>query len=318
MPSSFFALFDDIASLLDDISAMTKIAAGKTAGVVGDDLALNAEQVSGTAADRELPVVWAVAKGSMWNKVILVPTAMAISAFEAWLHGRGIAIPLIIWLLMLGGGYLCYEGVEKLVHNVATKRRARREGEPAPAIAEMSEDEEAKFDPVAFEKEKIQGAIKTDFVLSAEIIVIALGTVAFQPLLAQFGVLAVIAVMMTVGVYGLVAAIVKLDDLGLHLSREGNGRLRAALGRGILAFAPRLMKFLSVAGTVAMFMVGGSILVHGIPALHHFTEHHVDDLIGWLGVALVNIGVGILAGAVLVAAMTAFQKLHAGLRRSKA
>ena len=315
MPSSFFALFDDIASLLDDISAMTKIAAGKTAGVVGDDLALNAEQVSGTAADRELPVVWAVAKGSMWNKVILVPTAMAISAFEAWLHGRGIAIPLIIWLLMLGGGYLCYEGVEKLVHNVAKKRRPPVE-DAAPQASAAAD--EAEFDLVAFEKEKIEGAIKTDFVLSAEIIVIALGTVAFQPLLAQFGVLAVIAVMMTVGVYGLVAAIVKLDDLGLHLSREGNGRLRAALGRGILAFAPRLMKFLSVAGTVAMFMVGGSILVHGIPALHHFTEHHVDDLIGWLGVALVNIGVGILAGAVLVAAMTTFQKLHAGLRRSKA
>ena len=315
MPSSFFALFDDIASLLDDISAMTKIAAGKTAGVVGDDLALNAEQVSGTAADRELPVVWAVAKGSMWNKVILVPTAMAISAFEAWLHGRGIAIPLIIWLLMLGGGYLCYEGVEKLVHNVAKKRRPPV-ADAAPQASAAAD--EAEFDLVAFEKEKIEGAIKTDFVLSAEIIVIALGTVAFQPLLAQFGVLAVIAVMMTVGVYGLVAAIVKLDDLGLHLSREGNGRLRAALGRGILAFAPRLMKFLSVAGTVAMFMVGGSILVHGIPALHHFTEHHVDDLIGWLGVALVNIGVGILAGAVLVAAMTTFQKLHAGLRRSKA
>lgn len=315
MPSSFFALFDDIASLLDDISAMTKIAAGKTAGVVGDDLALNAEQVSGTAADRELPVVWAVAKGSMWNKVILVPTAMAISAFEAWLHGRGIAIPLIIWLLMLGGGYLCYEGVEKLVHNVAKKRRPPV-ADAAPQASAAAD--EAEFDLVAFEKEKIEGAIKTDFVLSAEIIVIALGTVAFQPLLAQFGVLAVIAVMMTVGVYGLVAAIVKLDDLGLHLSREGNGRLRAALGRGILAFAPRLMKFLSVAGTVAMFMVGGSILVHGIPALHHFTEHHVDDLIGWLGVALVNIGVGILAGAVLVTAMTAFQKLHAGLRRSKA
>lgn len=315
MPSSFFALFDDIASLLDDISAMTKIAAGKTAGVVGDDLALNAEQVSGTAADRELPVVWAVAKGSMWNKVILVPTAMAISAFEAWLHGRDINIPLIIWLLMLGGGYLCYEGVEKLVHNVAKKRRPPVE-DAAPQASAAAD--EAEFDLVAFEKEKIEGAIKTDFVLSAEIIVIALGTVAFQPLLAQFGVLAVIAVMMTVGVYGLVAAIVKLDDLGLHLSHEGNGRLRAALGRGILAFAPRLMKFLSVAGTVAMFMVGGSILVHGIPALHHFTEHHVDDLIGWLGVALVNIGVGILAGAVLVAAMTTFQKLHAGLRRSKA
>ena len=315
MPSSFFALFDDIASLLDDISAMTKIAAGKTAGVVGDDLALNAEQVSGTAADRELPVVWAVAKGSMLNKVILVPAAMAISSFEAWLHGRGIAIPLIIWLLMLGGGYLCYEGVEKLVHNVAKKRRPPV-ADAAPQASAAAD--EAEFDLVAFEKEKIEGAIKTDFVLSAEIIVIALGTVAFQPLLAQFGVLAVIAVMMTVGVYGLVAAIVKLDDLGLHLSREGNGRLRAALGRGILAFAPRLMKFLSVAGTVAMFMVGGSILVHGIPALHHFTEHHVDDLIGWLGVALVNIGVGILAGAVLVAAMTTFQKLHAGLRRSKA
>ena len=316
MPSSFFALFDDIASLLDDISAMTKIAAGKTAGVVGDDLALNAEQVSGTAADRELPVVWAVAKGSMLNKVILVPAALGISAFEAWLHGRGVTVPLIIWMLMIGGGYLCYEGVEKLVHNVAKKRRAPVENGPAPAVA-VAEDE-PEFDLVEFEKEKIQGAIKTDFVLSAEIIVIALGTVAFQPLLAQFGVLAVIAVLMTVGVYGLVAAIVKLDDLGLHLSREGAGKLRAALGRGILALAPRLMKFLSVAGTVAMFMVGGGILVHGIEPLHHFSTHHADDLLGWLGVALLNIAVGMAAGAALVAGAFVLARLRGTLRKTAA
>ena len=315
MPSSFFALFDDIASLLDDISAMTKIAAGKTAGVVGDDLALNAEQVSGTAADRELPVVWAVAKGSMLNKVILVPAAMAISAFEAWLHGRDINIPLIIWLLMLGGGYLCYEGVEKLVHNVARKHRPPVE-DAAPQTSEATDEEE--FDLVAFEKEKIEGAIKTDFVLSAEIIVIALGTVAAQPLLAQFGVLAVIAVLMTVGVYGLVAAIVKLDDLGLHLSREGGGKLRTTLGRGILAFAPALMKFLSVAGTVAMFMVGGGILVHGIEPLHHFSAHHADDLLGWLGVALLNIAVGMAVGAALVASAHVLTRFHGKLRKPAA
>ncbi|MCC7096615.1 MAG: DUF808 domain-containing protein [Thermomonas sp.] len=312
MPSSFFALFDDIASLLDDVSAMTKIAAGKTAGVVGDDLALNAQQVAGSAADRELPVVWAVAKGSLINKAILVPSAMGLSIFEAWLHGRGIDVQLILWLLTIGGAYLCYEGVEKLVHVAIAKHPMRNGTGPIKSVEEIPED------LVAFEQEKIQGAIKTDFVLSAEIIVISLGTVAFQPLHIQFGVLAVIAVLMTVGVYGLVAAIVKLDDLGLHLSREGAHKVRAMLGRGILALAPLLMKFLSVAGTVAMFLVGGGILVHGIPLLHHLVQTHADDLLGWLGVALFNIAAGMTAGIILVACTFVLTRIRKGLRRAPA
>ncbi len=309
MPSSFFALFDDIASLLDDISAMTKIAAGKTAGVVGDDLALNAKQVSGSAADRELPVVWAVANGSLVNKAILVPAAMAISAFQSWLHGQGVNWPLIVWMLMLGGGYLCFEGVEKLVHTTLKKFRGTQDAHVEAAL------EEEPFDLVAFEKEKIRGAVRTDFVLSAEIIVIALGTVAFQPLLMQLGVLAVIALSMTVGVYGLVGLIVKLDDLGLYLVRNRARRARAALGRGILALAPKLMRFLSVAGTVAMFLVGGGILVHGIAPLHHFAASQANDTLGWLGVGLFNIATGMAAGLVLVLAVAALGRLRAGLRR---
>ena len=308
MASSFFALFDDIASLLDDISAMTKVAAGKTAGVVGDDLAVNAEQVSGSAAERELPVVWAVAKGSLVNKAILVPAAMGLSVFEAWLHGRGVGLPLIVWLLMLGGGYLCYEGVEKLVH-AAVKRHQRRNGS-TPADG----PDAVPIDLVAFEQEKIKGAIKTDFVLSAEIIVIALGTVAFQPLMTQMGVLVVIALAMTVGVYGLVAGIVKLDDLGLRLARAGAGKLRMALGHGILAFAPRLMQFLSVAGTVAMFLVGGGILVHGIKPLHHFATTEAGDLLGWFGVGLFNIAVGMAVGMALLVAVSAANRLRARRR----
>lgn len=312
MPSSFFALFDDIASLLDDISAMTKVAAGKTAGVVGDDLAVNAEQVSGSAADRELPVVWAVAKGSMVNKTILVPAAMGISLLETWLHGRGFAIPLILSLLTLGGCYLCFEGVEKLAH-VAVKHHRRRNGTaPADVAAELPDDLDA------YEREKIKGAIRTDFVLSAEIIVIALGTIAMEPLLTKLGVLAVVAVVMTVGVYGLVAAIVKLDDFGMYLSRPGKGRLRAAAGRGLLALAPRLMQFLSVAGTVAMFMVGGGILVHGIAPLHRFAQDHADDLPGWFGVALFNIGVGMAAGLLLLVVVSALARLRRGSRRQPA
>ncbi|HWS77629.1 MAG TPA: DUF808 domain-containing protein [Thermomonas sp.] len=306
MPSSFFALFDDIATLLDDVSVMTKVATKKTAGVLGDDLALNAQQVSGIHADRELPVVWAVAKGSMVNKAILVPAALAIAALEAWLHGRGINIPLITPLLMIGGAFLCYEGVEKLANKFLHSRidEAHHHAELVNAASDES------VDMLAFEKDKIKGAIRTDFILSAEIIVISLGTVATQPFMKQLAVLVAIALIMTVGVYGLVGGIVKLDDLGLRLARDGAGKASAALGRGILAFAPKLMKFLSVAGTAAMFLVGGGILVHGVPALHHLADAVKAIPPGWLWENLFNAAVGIAAGAVIVAAVMLLRRLR--------
>ena len=306
MASSFFALFDDIATLLDDISVMTKVATKKTAGVLGDDLALNAQQVSGIQADRELPVVWAVAKGSMVNKAILVPAALAIAALEKWLHGQGINIPLITPLLMIGGAFLCYEGVEKLAHRFL-HRPADDEAHHAERIHAVQDE---SVDMVAFEKDKIKGAIRTDFILSAEIIVISLGTVANVPFMKQLAVLVAIALIMTVGVYGLVAGIVKLDDLGLRLTREGAGDTRRALGRGILAFAPKLMKFLSWAGTAAMFLVGGGILVHGIPALHHLAEAAHRMTPGWLWENLFNAGVGIAAGAIIVAVVTGIRRMR--------
>lgn len=305
MASSFFALFDDIASLLDDISAMTKVAGGKTAGVLGDDLALNAQQVTGIRAERELPVVWAVAKGSLVNKAILVPAALAIAALEGWLKSRGIPVPLILPLLMLGGGYLCYEGVEKLAHKFLHRQEERQHhAEHARAVGDAS------VDLLAFERGKIKGAIRTDFILSAEIIVISLGTVAAKPLPVQLGVLVLIALVMTAGVYGLVGGIVKLDDLGLHLARPGAGSVRARLGRAILAFAPRLLKALSVAGTAAMFLVGGGILVHGIGPLHHFIEAHAGGALGWLWNALFNAAFGVLAGALILGAVSALARLR--------
>ena len=311
MPSSFLALFDDIATLLDDVGAMTKIATQKTAGVLGDDLALNAQQVSGINADRELPVVWAVAKGSLVNKAILVPAALGIAALEAWLRGKGHDIPLVTPLLMVGGAFLCYEGVEKLAHKLLHSRvdDASHHAELVQAVADES------VDMVAFEQDKIRGAIRTDFILSAEIIVISLGTVTTQPFMSQLAVLVAIALIMTVGVYGVVGAIVKLDDLGLRLAREGAGRLRTALGNGILAFAPRLMKFLSVAGTAAMFLVGGGILVHGVPALHHLAEatHAIPPgwlWSTWLWSSLFNAAVGIVAGALAVGAAMLVRRLR--------
>ena len=305
MPSSFFALFDDIATLLDDVGAMTKVATQKTAGVLGDDLALNAQQVSGINAERELPVVWAVAKGSLVNKAVLVPAALGIAALEAWLHGKGHDVPLITPLLMVGGAFLCYEGVEKLAHKLMHKAHdAERHAELAEAVADES------VDMVAFEQDKIKGAIRTDFILSAEIIVISLGTVATQSFVKQLGVLVAIALIMTVGVYGLVGGIVKLDDLGLRLARKGAGRLRTALGNGILAFAPKLMKFLSVAGTAAMFLVGGGILVHGTPALHPLAEAAHGIPPGWLWENLFNAASGLVAGAVLVAAAMLARRLR--------
>jgi len=304
--SSLLTLIDDIASILDDVSVLTKVAAKKTAGVLGDDLALNAQQVSGVNAERELPVVWAVAKGSLVNKVILVPTALLISAFIPW---------AVIPLLMLGGAFLCFEGFEKLAHKFlhpATESEAHAELVDAlknPAV-----------DMVAFEKDKIKGAIRTDFILSAEIIVITLGTVAEVSFTQQVTVLVGIALIMTVGVYGLVAGIVKLDDGGLYLSRKaGLGGLQAMqrrLGRLILLAAPYMMKSLSVIGTAAMFMVGGSILVHGVPALHHLSQDAVGHVAAgipaaWLAATaafalpiLVDALIGIAAGALILLVIT--------------
>ncbi|WP_454259590.1 DUF808 domain-containing protein [Pseudoxanthomonas mexicana] len=307
--SSLFALIDDIATLLDDVSVMTKVAAKKTAGVLGDDLALNAQQVTGVKADRELPVVWAVAKGSMVNKAILVPAALAISALETWLHGRGYNIPLVTPLMMLGGAFLCFEGVEKLAHKFL------RKGEDEQAHAQrLAAVQDANVDMVAFEKDKIRGAIRTDFILSAEIIVISLGTLGGRTFIEQVMTLVAIAAIMTVGVYGLVGGIVKLDDAGLALTADtrdsGWARFKRAFGRGILYSAPYLMKFLSIAGTAAMFLVGGGILVHSIPALHHLIQPYTHGGWGVLWENLFNAGVGVVAGAVILAVVTAVQRLR--------
>ncbi|MBL8518365.1 MAG: DUF808 domain-containing protein [Betaproteobacteria bacterium] len=295
--SSLFALIDDIATLLDDVAVMTKVAAKKTAGVLGDDLALNAQQVAGVNADRELPVVWAVAKGSAINKAILVPAALAISVIAPW---------AIIPLLMIGGAFLCFEGFEKLAHKFLHSKAEddAHHKEVVEAIANPA------VDMVQFEKDKIKGAIRTDFILSAEIIVISLGTVAAASFGKQVVVLVGISVLMTVGVYGLVAAIVKLDDFGLHLVEKGGAA--AGLGKGILAAAPWLMKTLSVVGTAAMFMVGGHILTEGIPVVHHWIEGVTKGMGGFMA-GLTSTGLdalfGIVAGAVVLAVVTLAQKL---------
>ena len=297
---SLLALLDDIATVLDDVAILSKVAAKKTAGVLGDDLALNAQQVAGVAAERELPVVWAVAKGSFINKAILVPAALAISAFVPW---------LVTPLLMVGGAFLCFEGAEKLAHKFLHSK-----GEDDQHHAKLTQAlQDPAVDLVALEKDKIKGAIRTDFVLSAEIIAITLGTVADKPLLTQLAVLSGIAVVMTVGVYGFVAGIVKLDDLGLWLTQR-SGALAQAAGRGILRAAPWLMKGLAVAGTVAMFLVGGGILVHGLPVLHHAIQAATAGLGGWVQALAPTVAdglVGLLAGAVLVAVLALVQRLRA-------
>ena len=294
MASSLFALLDDIATILDDVSVMTKVAVKKTAGVLGDDLALNAEQVSGVRAERELPVVWAVAKGSLLNKAILVPAALAISALAPW---------AILPLLLVGGAYLCFEGVEKLVHKYLHRREA---------AAHAAELREALLDPtvdlVAVERDKIKGAVRTDFILSAEIIVITLGTVAGQPFGKRFAVLTAIALLMTVGVYGLVAGIVKLDDAGVALAKRANGAA-AALGRTILTGAPWLMRGLSVAGTAAMFLVGGGIVTHGVPMLHHAKEHLVAGPSGAVGGMLFDAAIGVALGCIVLGAIEGSKRL---------
>jgi uncharacterized protein len=314
MATSLLALLDDISTIMDDVAVLTKLATRKTAGVLGDDLALNAQQVSGVQPNRELPVVWSVMKGSFVNKAILVPAALAISAFAPW---------AVTPLLMVGGAFLCYEGFEKLahrfLHDEAQERAHRAE------LAQVLSDPD--IDVVQAEKGKIKGAVRTDFILSAEIIAITLGTVAAAPLVTQVLVLTGIAILMTVGVYGLVAGVVKLDDAGLHLSQvEGESawdRLRRRLGMAILTAAPWLMKALSIAGTAAMFLVGGGILVHGIPFVHHALQglvHTVAALpvLEILAEMLANAVVGVVAGALVLGVVSTSQKLlrprPAGLR----
>ncbi|CAI1586144.1 TPA: DUF808 domain-containing protein [Serratia fonticola] len=299
--SSLLTLIDDIASLLDDVSLMTKMAAKKTAGVLGDDLALNAQQVSGVKADREIPVVWKVAKGSFINKTILVPLALLISAFAPW---------AITPLLMVGGAYLCYEGFEKVYHSLT-----HRKGAEAEEKAELDTSE----DVAVYEQRKIKGAIRTDFVLSAEIIAITLGTVAGATFSQQVIVLCGIAIVMTVGVYGIVAGIVKLDDLGFYLARKSSA-LAQSLGRGIVSAAPYLMKTLSVVGTLAMFMVGGGILTHGLPPVHHlFTDWAsysmvvpgVGAILGGLTPTLLNAVFGLIAGGVVMLVVSGISSVRA-------
>jgi predicted DNA repair protein MutK len=308
--SSLLLLLDDIAAVLDDVAVMTKVATRKTAGLLGDDLAVNAEQVSGVRAERELPVVWAVAKGSFRNKCILVPASLAISVVAPWLIGPA---------LILGGLFLCYEGFEKVAHKFLHSA-----AEDAAHHEELLEHlVDTSMDLVQYEKQKIKGAIRTDFILSAEIIVLTLGIVAEMNFVSQVLVLSGIGVIMTVGVYGLVGGIVKLDDAGLHLiERVGEGvwsKFQRWFGARLMIFAPWLMKFLAVVGTVAMFMVGGGILVHGVHALDEGIQFLtaqlgeltvVGPLLAALTPTLAGIAVGMLAGAVVLSVVTLLQRLR--------
>jgi predicted DNA repair protein MutK len=310
---SLLALLDDIATILDDVAVMSKVAAKKTAGVLGDDLALNAQQVSGVRADRELPVVWAVAKGSFINKAILVPAALAISAFIPW---------AIQPLLMVGGAFLCYEGFEKLAHKYlhSPEEDAAHKAELARAVVDPT------VDMVVLEKDKIKGAVRTDFILSAEIIVISLGTMGQMAFSSQAATLVVVAVLMTVGVYGLVAGIVKLDDVGLHLSKKTSAAARG-FGNMLLTAAPWLMKTLSVVGTAAMFMVGGGILEHGVPALHHLAQSAseavatVPGVGGVLAVAvpmLIDAVIGLIAGGLVLLVVNLVTRMLPSKAKAKA
>ena len=305
--SNLLALVDDIAIILDDVAVLSKVAAKKTAGLLGDDLALNAEQVSGVKADRELPVVWAVAKGSFLNKLILVPSALLISAVAPW---------LIAVLLVMGGLYLCFEGFEKISHKWLHDKdelEVRHQAKLA-ALADQN------VDMVKLEKNKIKGAIRTDFILSAEIVVIVLGTVQSEPFLTQVIVVSLLALGITFGVYGLVAGIVKLDDVGLYMLKKSvSGSfndLQRLVGRSLLIIAPLLMKFLSIVGTAAMFLVGGGILVHSIEIIHHATDSlmsamgvPLEGIVATLVPVLVEGTVGLIAGALVLAIVTLVAKV---------
>ncbi|MES4614268.1 MAG: DUF808 domain-containing protein [Ewingella sp.] len=299
--TSLLALIDDIASILDDVAAMSKVAAKKTASVLGDDLALNAQQVSGVKADRELPIVWSVAKGSLINKAILVPLALLISAFASW---------AITPLLMIGGAYLCYEGFEKVAHKLLHGKKDKQQK------ADASREVKSDADIAKVEKEKIKGAVRTDFILSAEIIVISLGTVAAAPFMSQVTVMVLIAIAMTLGVYGLVGLIVKIDDAGLYLSKlRGENSLMngvRAFGGMVVNAAPLLMKTLSVVGTIAMFLVGGSIISHGLPFMHSLVEvlnHGHQGFVSTLITGATDLAVGLIVGAAVLGVVMLGQKI---------
>ncbi|AWQ18376.1 Inner membrane protein YedI [Pantoea ananatis] len=296
--TSLLTLLDDIATLLDDISVMGKVAAKKTAGVLGDDLSLNAQQVSGVKANRELPVVWGVAKGSFLNKLILVPLALIISTFAPW---------LITPLLMIGGAYLCYEGVEKVLHSLQHDKQQN-----SPEARQQRLDKLSKQDPRDFEKKKIKGAVRTDFILSAEIVAITLGIVSEAPLLNQVLILSGIAILVTIGVYGIVAGIVKIDDVGFWL-RDKSSRVAQALGAVLLAAAPVLMKVLTVVGTLAMFLVGGGIIVHGLAPLHHLIENAIAPFSGLVAGLLsngANLVMGFIIGSIVLLVVNLIAKLR--------
>ncbi|MDU0356253.1 DUF808 domain-containing protein [Paraglaciecola aquimarina] len=303
--ANLLALIDDIATILDDVAVLSKVAAKKTAGVLGDDLALNAEQVSGVKAERELPVVWAVAKGSFLNKLLLVPSALLISAFLPW---------LITVLLVLGGLYLCFEGVEKLAHKFLHSKQ-QRDAEHAEKLAAIADP---TVNLVELEKAKIKGAIRTDFILSAEIVVIVLGTVQAEPFMTQVTVVSLMAIAITVGVYGLVAGIVKLDDAGLYLLKKSItgsfSQLQRSVGRGLLIIAPVLMKTLAIVGTAAMFLVGGGIIVHSIPLIHHAIEpllkqFEAISVVSAVAPILLEGVIGVIAGSVVLLIVTSAIKL---------
>ena len=313
--SSLLALIDDIATLLDDVAVLSKVAAKKTAGVLGDDLALNAEQVSGVRAERELPVVWAVAKGSLKNKMILVPAALLISAIAPW---------AVTVCLIIGGLFLCYEGFEKIAHKLFSHDTDTQHNHENKLKAVS----DPNVDLVAFEKDKIKGAIRTDFILSAEIIVITLGSVQEASFGIQVAIVSGLALLITVGVYGIVAGIVKLDDGGLyllhHAGTDTKGKIQAAIGKGLLVFAPYLMKTLSIVGTAAMFLVGGGILIHGIPPVHHFQEIIIQtlesapgsDILLTIAPTLLSAITGILAGALVLLVVSIISQLKSIIKPS--
>ncbi|MCY2980131.1 MAG: DUF808 domain-containing protein [Planctomycetota bacterium] len=303
MASGLFLLLDDIASILNDVAVYTKVSATKTSAVLGDDLALNAQQVSGVSPIRELPIVWAVAKGSAVNKAILIPSALLLSSVAPW---------AITPLMIVGGSFLCFEGCEKLAHKFLHSS-VEDETHHFQHVEILATTE---IDVVAAEKEKIRGAVRTDFILSAEIIVITLDIVESVPFITRLMVLVGVGVLMTVGVYGLVAAIVKIDDLGAYLAKKNGAREK--IGRFLLVSAPYLMKFLTIAGTAAMFFVGGGILVHKIGPIDHLVEYlvHLAADVPVAGFVLKTITkllldglVGLMAGALVLMVVTSIKSL---------